>query len=68
MFGILSHVHASDLMVSTAGDGTLLATLSAGLPSVLLPMGMDKPVNADRAAATGAEHVVAGPGEVAAVE
>ena len=57
---------ASDLVVSTAGAGTLLATLSAGLPTVLLPMGLDKPVNAERAAATGAAHVVASPAEVAA--
>ncbi|MFC6568812.1 glycosyltransferase [Actinoplanes utahensis] len=53
----------SDLVVSTAGAGTVLATLSRGLPMVLLPMGLDKPVNAERAAA-GAALVVARPGQV----
>ncbi|MEP7178067.1 MAG: glycosyltransferase [Pseudonocardiales bacterium] len=37
-----------DLVVSHGGSGTLCATLTAGLPSVLLPMGADQPGNAAR--------------------
>ncbi|GLY02311.1 glycosyltransferase [Actinoplanes sp. NBRC 101535] len=59
----------SDLVVTTAGAGTVLSTLSAGLPMVLLPMGLDKPVNAERVAARGAGLVVSRPGAAgAAVE
>lgn len=54
----------SDLVVSTAGAGTVLAALSRGLPMVLLPMGLDKPVNAERAAQAGAALVVADPRHV----
>jgi UDP:flavonoid glycosyltransferase YjiC (YdhE family) len=58
-----------DVVVSTAGAGTVLSALSAGLPMVLLPMGLDKPVNAERAAAAGAARVVTTSDEVgAAVE
>ncbi|WP_229067504.1 glycosyltransferase [Actinoplanes sp. DH11] len=57
---------ASDLVVGAAGAGTLLATLSAGLPTVLLPLGLDKPVNAGRAAAAGVGLVVTDPGDVGA--
>ncbi|WP_249998644.1 TIGR03086 family metal-binding protein [Actinoplanes sp. M2I2] len=54
----------SDLVVSAGGAGTVLSTLGAGLPSVLLPLGLDKPVNAERAAATGAAYVVSGPDQI----
>jgi UDP:flavonoid glycosyltransferase YjiC (YdhE family) len=37
-----------DFVVSHGGSGTLAATLAAGLPSVLLPMGADQPGNAAR--------------------
>ncbi|GLY03755.1 glycosyltransferase [Actinoplanes sp. NBRC 101535] len=56
----------SDLVVSAAGAGTVLSTLAAGLPMVLLPLGLDKPVNAERAAATGAALVVDDPDEIGA--
>lgn len=52
------------VVVSAAGAGTVLSTLSAGLPMVLLPLGLDKPVNAERAAATGAARVVTAPEEI----
>ncbi|WP_305784526.1 glycosyltransferase [Symbioplanes lichenis] len=58
---------ASDLVVSAAGAGTMISTLGAGLPSVLLPLGLDKPVNAERAAATGAALVATAPGEIGAL-
>ena len=41
------------VVVSAAGAGTVLSALSAGLPMVLLPLGLDKPTNAARAAAVG---------------
>lgn len=47
-----------DVVVSAAGAGTVLAALSSALPMVLLPMGLDKPLNAERAAAVGAAAVV----------
>ncbi|MER8225766.1 glycosyltransferase [Streptomyces sp. NPDC094143] len=47
-----------DVVVSSAGAGTVLSALSAARPMVLLPMGLDKPVNAARAAAAGAAVVV----------
>jgi UDP:flavonoid glycosyltransferase YjiC (YdhE family) len=47
-----------DVVVSSAGAGTVLSALSAGRPMVLLPMGLDKPVNAQRAAAAGAAVVI----------
>ncbi|MEU4561801.1 glycosyltransferase [Actinoplanes sp. NPDC023936] len=56
---------AADVVVSAAGAGTVLSVLSAGLPMVLFPMGLDKPVNAERAAEAGAAVVVTGPGEIA---
>jgi UDP:flavonoid glycosyltransferase YjiC (YdhE family) len=58
-------LHVTDLVVSAAGAGTVLATLSAGLPMVLLPLGLDKPVNAERAASVGAAEVVDDPAEIA---
>ncbi|GAA2586383.1 glycosyltransferase [Winogradskya consettensis] len=54
-------LRSSDLVVSAAGAGTVLSTLAAGLPMVLLPLGLDKPVNAERAAAAGAAYVVTDP-------
>lgn len=38
-----------DLVVSHGGSGSLMAALSHGLPSVLLPLGADQPHNAMRA-------------------
>jgi UDP:flavonoid glycosyltransferase YjiC (YdhE family) len=53
------------LLVAAAGAGTVLAALSAGVPMVLLPLGLDKPFNAERAAAVGAAEVVSAPAEIA---
>jgi UDP:flavonoid glycosyltransferase YjiC (YdhE family) len=41
------------VVVSAARAGTVLAALSVGMPMVPLPKGLDKPVNAERAAAAG---------------
>ncbi len=53
-----------ELIVSAAGAGTLLASLSRGLPAVLLPVLAEQPLNAERAAAAGAALVVQNPKEV----
>lgn len=42
-----------DLVVSHGGSGTVIAALAAGLPSVVLPMGADQPLNAARCEALG---------------
>ena len=42
-----------DLVVSHAGSGSLIGALAFGVPSVLLPMGADQPLNADRCTALG---------------
>ncbi|MFJ3671100.1 glycosyltransferase [Streptomyces sp. NPDC090106] len=55
-----------DVVVSSGGAGTVLASLSSGIPMVVLPKGLDKPLNAERATATGAALTVTGPGEVGA--
>lgn len=47
-----------DVVVSSAGAGSVLSALSAARPMVLFPMGLDKPVNAARAAEAGAAVVV----------
>ncbi len=38
----------SDLVVSHGGSGSLIGTLAHGLPTILLPMGADQPLNAKR--------------------
>ncbi len=43
----------SDVVVSHGGSGTVVAALALGLPQVLLPMGADQPLNADRCTALG---------------
>ena len=43
-----------DAVVSHGGSGTVTGALAAGLPSVLLPMGADQPLNAARCEALGA--------------
>lgn len=59
-----------DLVVSHGGSGTLTATLAAGLPSVLLPMGADQPGNAARCTELGLgialDAVHCAPGDVLA--
>jgi hypothetical protein len=42
---------AVDAIVGTAGSGTVVATLTAGLPAVLRPVLADQPRNAQRARA-----------------
>jgi MGT family glycosyltransferase len=46
------------LVISHGGSGSLVATLAHGLPSVLIPLGADQLVNAERAAALGAARVL----------
>ena len=41
------------MVISHAGSGSLMGALAQGLPSVLLPMGADQPLNAARSAALG---------------
>jgi MGT family glycosyltransferase len=43
-----------DAMITHAGAGTLIASIDAGLPMVLVPIGGDQPRNAEMAAAVGA--------------
>lgn len=47
---ILPHV---DLVVSHGGSGSMLGALAHGLPMVVLPMGADQPLNAERIRALG---------------
>jgi len=42
-----------DVVVSHGGSGTVIATLAFGLPQVILPLGADQPLNADRCVALG---------------
>jgi UDP:flavonoid glycosyltransferase YjiC (YdhE family) len=42
-----------DAMVSHGGSGSVVGALAAGLPSVVLPMGADQPLNAARCEALG---------------
>lgn len=55
-----------DVVVSVGGIGTVLATLSRGIPMVLLPVLWDQPFNARQAAATGAAVVIGSPQETGA--
>jgi UDP:flavonoid glycosyltransferase YjiC (YdhE family) len=50
-----------DGVVGTAGTGTVLATLAAGLPAVLRPVLADQPWNAARVAEAGAGIVIDDP-------
>jgi MGT family glycosyltransferase len=43
----------TDAVVSHGGSGTVIAAVSLGIPQVLLPMGADQPLNADRCAQLG---------------
>jgi UDP:flavonoid glycosyltransferase YjiC (YdhE family) len=47
-----------DLVVSHAGSGTIVGALAHGLPMLLLPMGADQPLNADRCAALGVARIL----------
>lgn len=48
----------ADLVVSHGGSGSLMAALTHGLPSVLLPLGADQPHNACRAEELGLAKVL----------
>ncbi len=56
--------HAA-LVVCHGGSGSVLGTLSAGLPQVVMPMFADQPANAERVAAVGAGLALPGPGVTA---
>jgi UDP:flavonoid glycosyltransferase YjiC (YdhE family) len=47
-----------DVVIGAAGTGTLLATLAAGVPSVLFPVLADQPLNAVRAVHRGVARTV----------
>jgi MGT family glycosyltransferase len=47
-----------DAVVSHGGSGSVLGALAHGLPSVLLPMGADQPLNAARCEELGAARVL----------
>ena len=55
-------------VVTHGGSGTVVAALAAGVPCVVLPMGADQPLNADRCVALGVgralDAVTATPAEV----
>jgi len=52
-------VAAADVVVCHGGSGTVLGTLAAGLPQVIVPLFADQPYNAERVAAIGAGLVAA---------
>lgn len=58
---LLPHVEA---VVTAGGAGTLLGSLSAGRPLVVLPVLADQPLNAERAARLGVALAVQRPDEV----
>ena len=47
-----------DLVVSHAGSGSVLGALTHGLPMVLIPIGADQPLNAERCRALGVAEVI----------
>ncbi|MEU7467572.1 glycosyltransferase [Streptomyces sp. NPDC044984] len=47
-----------DVVVSSGGAGTVLSVLGSGVPMVIWPLGLDKPLNAERTAALGAAEVI----------
>jgi len=47
-----------DVAVSHGGSGSVIGALAFGLPSVLLPMGADQPLNGDRCVDLGVAHVL----------
>lgn len=47
-----------DLIVSHGGSGSVLGALARGIPSVLIPMGADQPLNAARCEALGVARVL----------
>ncbi|WP_217242503.1 glycosyltransferase [Streptomyces sp. AC555_RSS877] len=55
-----------DAVVSSGGAGTVLSVLGAGVPMVIWPLGLDKPLNAERTAALGAAEVIGAADEAGA--
>jgi UDP:flavonoid glycosyltransferase YjiC (YdhE family) len=47
-----------DAVISHAGSGSVIGALAFGIPLVLLPMGADQPLNADRCHALGVAEVL----------
>lgn len=47
-----------DVVVSHAGSGSVIGALAFGVPLVLLPLGADQPLNADRCQALGVARVL----------
>jgi UDP:flavonoid glycosyltransferase YjiC (YdhE family) len=47
-----------DAIITHAGAGTLIASVDAGLPMVLVPLFSDQPINAGRAAASGLGRII----------
>ncbi len=47
-----------DLVISHGGSGSVIGALAHGLPSVLIPLGADQPMNADRCARLGVARVL----------
>ncbi|MCS5735088.1 glycosyltransferase [Herbiconiux daphne] len=54
----------ADIVVTSGGAGTVLASLSRGLPMVIFPQGADQFINSQRAAAAGCAVVVSQTSEV----
>ena len=52
-------VAVADVVVCHGGSGTVLGTLAAGVPQVVVPLFADQPYNAERVAAIGAGLAVA---------
>lgn len=48
----------ASVVVSHAGSGTVVSSLACGIPLVLLLMGADQPINADRCEALGVGRVL----------
>lgn len=55
-----------DIVVNAGGAGTVLGTLSRGIPMVVWPQGADQFINAERAGASGSAMVVGAPAEIGA--
>lgn len=53
-----------EVVVKSGGASTVLATLSRGIPMVVLPQGADQFINAERAASTGSAAVVHDPSTI----
>jgi UDP:flavonoid glycosyltransferase YjiC (YdhE family) len=47
-----------DLMISHGGSGSVIGALAHGVPMVLLPLGADQPMNAERCTALGVAQVL----------